>query len=88
MEKLYMVIFEGYWGSYGSYTYLQGIYSSKEIAEKHVKAMLEKYPYLDVEAEDIQIVEVAKDTPLEVRRSESEWRYGIQSDVCLGGYAE
>lgn len=81
MDKVYVVIEEGYHEDYGSYPYLIGVFDNKEDAEKI------KDNAIDPEGYPREIIEIEKNKefPLLKILYFSE-EYG--NDYPIGGYAE
>ena len=86
MSKVYLVIFDGYMDSYGSYSYLLGAYDTKDKAEEAVKT-------LPVEVRDddeigdarVAIQEIEVNKTYEIKKD----RWGDYStEFPTGGYAE
>ena len=86
MSKVYLVIFDGYMDSYGSYSYLLGAYDTKDKAEEAVKT-------LPVEVRDddeigdarVAIQEIEVNKTYEIKKD----RWGVYStEFPTGGYAE
>ena len=84
---VYMVSFDGYLNSYGSESYLLGIYSTQELAEEAVNVFKKRI----AEREDIDcdiepdIKAIVVDHTYELR-IDPDWEVGTQ--VYLGGYIE
>ena len=79
MEKVYVVTEEGWRESYGSYTYLIGVFDTLEQAEK--VCSVNNYR---------RLTSIVKNTehPLEKDGDFGDfWEY-YTNDYCLGGYAE
>ncbi len=81
MKKVYLVIFDGFRGGCGSYSYLRGIYKSEEEAKKAMEGIPEK-----IRTEHLaHIMPMTLNKTLEIRKD----IFGDYHTECfLGGYAE
>lgn len=84
MNKVYLVIFDGYMEDYGSYSYLLGAYDTKDKAEEAVKT-------LPVEVRDdedcirVAIQEIEVNKTYEIKKDCWE---NYSTEFPTGGYEE
>ncbi len=82
MKEVYMVIFDGYRGGYGSYSYLLGIYESEKEAKKATEGIPE-----EIRSDDtaVCIMPMTLNKTLDIYKD----RWGdYHTECCLGGYSE
>lgn len=83
MNKVYLVIFDGYLQGWGSYAYLLGIYDSESKAKEAIATLPDE---LRVEfSERVEIHEVEVDNTQKVHK---DLIGDYFTDIMLGGYAE
>ena len=81
--KVYCVIFDGWPDSYGTYIYCGGMYSDLKRAETRAREITPL-------GCSVSIVEFDVDKSIDVKEVKSAYdeTITIESDLCLGGYAE
>lgn len=85
MKTVYMVSFEGYTVSYGSYTYCAGVFDNKDTA-REVRDKVKQKLQETIKEPEVVITAIELNYEFEVK-GPIEW-HGYKTDFLLGGYAE